>query len=361
MSPTGSRSTVSHRTGVSRCPRLGFSKVDLLAVIAMLGLILLLALPSLNLLRINSRRTTCLNNLRVTALAVISYQSDTVEGYLPAMAQVPAEFVGTPNECDVTVPSWSWQVYILPYMEADDVFELLQPHSNTAAEMVDQAVGSDGESLLKVLQQPLFACPGDQGPLLNETRWLGPDQAQPADDAGGLKVARGNYVGVNTVGAATSFVNVDPLKYPNIPTPNAGVFEAINQPVNWSAITDGRSNTFMIGERSWKYKAGGQVYESAAANQLVNRNTIVPGVGNVPCGYFGVGNSDTCASSNFGKGINFPHADPLQSRCTYSSLHPGGANFAYCDGSTQFVTETIDPITMMNLTEKSDVDAPVAK
>lgn len=352
-------SAVSQRRGVSRCPRLGFSKVDLLAVIVMLGLIVLLALPSLNLLRVNSRRTTCLNNLRVTALAVMSYQTESAAAHLPAMAQAPPSFVGTPNECDVTVPSWSWQVFILPYMEAGEVFELLEPNTHTAAAIVDQAVGSGGESLLKVLQQPLFACPGDQGSLLNEARWLGPDNAQSAADSHVLKVARGNYVGVNTVGAATSFVNLDPLKYPNIPTPNAGVFEAINQPVKWSAITDGRSNTFMIGERAWKYKAGGQIYESAAANQLMNRNTRVPGIGNVPCGYFGLGNSDTCASSNFGKGINFPHSDPLQSKCTYSSLHPGGANFAYCDGSTQFVTETIDPMTMMELTTKSDAKISV--
>jgi prepilin-type processing-associated H-X9-DG protein len=43
---------------------------------------------------------------------------------------------------------------------------------------------------------------------------------------------------------------------------------------------------------------------------------------------------------------------------TYSSLHAGGANFAYCDGSTQFVSETIDPVTMMELTTKSEVELP---
>ena len=320
-------------------------------MLAMLVLVVLLVLPSLNMMRVKSRRTTCLNNLRVTALGVISYQTDRSDAVLPAMAQAPVQFVGAPNQRDVTVVSWSWQALILPYMGTDEIFERLKPDRQTAADVLEQACQESGQSqgntLRQVLQQPLFVCPSDQGPRLNELRSFSAPKNASDNKIPVLRVARGNYVGVNALGSATHFVNLDPAKYPDIPTPNAGVFEAINKPVFWSAITDGTANTFMLGERAYRYEADGRIYEAAAATQLLNRATGIR---------FGVGSSDTSAASNYGKGINFPHEDPLQARWTYSSLHPGGANFAFCDGRYEFLTETIDPITMMALTDKSDVE-----
>ncbi|MCH2183181.1 MAG: DUF1559 domain-containing protein [Mariniblastus sp.] len=354
------RASVSTQLPGGSVSRSGLTRIDLLAVIICLALVVMISLPKVVQMRGESRRTACLNNLGDAALGTLNYESDssltTNTGEFPALALAPADLIGTPQACDVSVPSWSWQVVILPYMGAEEVYDQLQPVTRTAADFVAQAVTPEGQALQKAVQQPLFVCPEDQGPLLNEARWLGPIDAKSVDAAGVLQVARGNYIGVNALGAATSFVNLDPLKYPGIPTPNAGVFEAINQPVELVAITDGTSNTFMIGERAWNYQADGQVYPSRAATQLLNRSTRLPAGGYAPCGAFGVGNSDTAGASNFGQGINFPHEDPVQSQDTYSSLHAGGANFAYCDGSTRFVTETIDPVTMMELTAKSDVE-----
>lgn len=346
--------------GRTREPRTGFTKVDLLFVIFFIALIGLLVLPGLNFLRVNARKTTCENNLRFTALAVLSFMAE--DDLIPAMATAPREALGNPAECDVTAPSWSWQVFILPYMEASATFELLDPYRQTADELIRRAVVSDNEKIRKAFQKPLFVCPADQGPRFNESRRFGPFVPQKPEIPRPFMVALGNYVGVNTVGKATRFFNADPLIYPEVQTPNAGVFEAINEPVSAEAVRDGFSTTFMIGERAWRYRADDRIYESAAANQFVNRNTwvLIEGeVGKAPCGSFGIGNSDTCASSNFGNGINFPHVDPLQAKCTYSSLHGGGANFALCDGSFRFVKQTMDPITMMEMTGKSDADIPL--
>ena len=345
------------RRRIIKISRTGFTKVDLLFVILFITLMGLLVLPALNFLRVNARKTTCENNLRFTALAVLSFMAE--DELIPAMATAPPEVLGSPDECDVAAPSWSWQVFILPYMEANATFERLDPYRQTAEEMIGKALSSESEKIRKAFQKPLFVCPADQGPRLNELRWFGPYITKTLETQGPFMVGLGNYVGVNTVGKATRFFNADPLVYPEVQTPNAGVFEAINEPVAVEAVRDGFSTTFMLGERAWRYRADDRIYKAAAANQFVNRNTWVhkkEEVVKAPCGSFGVGNSDTCASSNFGSGINFPHVDPLQAQCTYSSLHGGGANFALCDGSFRFVKQTIDPITMMEMTGKADAD-----
>lgn len=348
---------IASRSSGPSVRRSGLTRIDLLAVIVCLSLVVLIALPKLVQMRGDSRRTTCLGNLGDLALSTLNYENDHGLEF-PALARAPGSYIGAPQACDVTVPSWSWQVFLLPYMGYEEVYNQLEPTTRLAAEIAIEAVGEEGQALQTTLQKPLFACPADQGPSLNNARWFGPADAKTVDSPGVLRVARGNYIGVNALGAATSFVNLDPLQYPDIPTPNAGVFEAINQPVEGVAITDGTSNTFLMGERAWNYRAADQVYPSRAGTQLLNRSTRLPNGSLAPCGSMGVGSSDTAGASNFGQGINFPHEDPLQAMETYSSLHAGGANFAYCDGSTQFVSETIDPVTMMELTTKSEVELP---
>ena len=171
-----------------------------------------------------------------------------------------------------------------------------------------------------------------------------------------MQTAKGNYVGINSSNEATCFVNIGPAEAGSLGmrTPNGGVFEEINVRVGMESILDGTSNTVMIGERAWEYNAGGQVYLAYAATQYMNRDTRDYPNGHGLCGDFGLGDSDTCATVANGLGINYPHADPKQAMNTLSSRHPGGANFARCDGSVEFFRQTIDAQTLVHLADKID-------
>ena len=208
-----------------------------------------------------------------------------------------------------------------------------------------------GPQLLTAFHKPLFVCPSDDGPLLNDKRWLGPT-AIVIDSPEVMQVAKGNYVGINRSQGPTGFANLTGVAR------NQGMFEAANTPVELRSCRDGTSNVAMTSERAWSYRSGGTVYESFAANQLMNRSSFDQLKGQfTEFPDLGTGSSDTCASAHDGQMINFPHLNPESARDTLSSNHPGGVNIGFVDGSVHFVADRNDIINMQNLCDKRDGQA----
>ncbi|WP_153555637.1 DUF1559 domain-containing protein [Roseimaritima sediminicola] len=287
-----------------RPTRGGFTLVELLVVIAIIGVLVGLLLPAVQAAREAARRMQCSNNLKQMGLALHNFH-DTFNEF-------PAGY-GFNNDANKGSwrKAWGWGARILPYIEQGNMYDTLGVGSR---EFNDALPGNDSSTWpaleLAAIRTnlPTFRCPSDISPDINTSVDFchsgGPDSTKPATS---------NYIGVY----AYQYSNWNPGGAP--PSTN-GIF----QPQNGSrmaSVTDGLSNTFMVGERGWAHQAGYWV-----------------GVGNV--------NSEASWSSPkvVGRSFMLKLNMPLTSRyySTFSSYHPGGAQFVYGDGSVHFIADTID-------------------
>lgn len=101
--------------------RDGFTLVELLVVIAIIGILVGLLLPAVQAAREAARRMSCQNNLKQMGLALHNYEG--VFGKLP-----PAMFGSPMNGNTLDDDGFGWQVAILPFIEQQNMYDLMQPN-----------------------------------------------------------------------------------------------------------------------------------------------------------------------------------------------------------------------------------------
>ena len=337
----------------SAARRRAFTLVELLVVIAIIGILVALLLPAIQAAREAARRAQCQDHLKQLALACLNYESTNGE--------FPPGFVSQP----LTVEAWAWTTFILPYVEEQGVYDQLSPAetfqqpvdanrktNRNLADLLSLANSTGGLSSpeLAPLQSPLpvFRCASDSTPALIPVSnppdplytYCGEGGDPPqwsrhfngAHAPAGLQPSTSNYVGNKGVvdhvcpgsGAGTPASPwVPDQKYCN----NTGIFFG-NSQIAIKHITDGTSNTFLIGERD--------TY-CLAATWIGVRNPPGPDMwsSNWALGHTRDKPNSACTGN---------HADTDgQNLCTegFSSPHPGGVFFAFCDGSVQFINDDI--------------------
>lgn len=279
-----------------RKPRSAFTLVEMLVVIAIIGVLIALLLPAVQAAREAARRTQCRNRMKQIGLAMHSYHD--------AHLVFPPGYISVaPNEED-----WGWAVFLLPYMEREPLYDEMQPNERRLIEMLRDPGTAPLPPPRILVQTPIadFRCPSDR------TEELLPATMRRFDGIGAgpdFEPATSNYVGVCGL-----WDRADGQK-------NNGVLYG-NSKVSIRDIADGTSRTLAVGERHRR---------CGAATWCGPRDP------------FGI--SDLGAYFVQGRvSMKLNHPDDIGAdtcREGFSSQHAGGGNFLFCDGSVHFIADNI--------------------
>ena len=305
----------------------GFTLIELLVVIAIIAILIALLLPAVQQAREAARRTQCKNNMKQLGLAMHNYH-DVFNTFPPGWVSVNV----TTTAGEPTI--WSWGAFILPYLEQAPLYSALQPGTWRIDQHLSGASGNVAAAQGLRTPLPAFRCPSDTAPALNDWGLA----AYGGDDSYNRNLSDGT----NRVPGATSnyVINAD-TGDSNTPSmvaafaiygPPLGIaFQ--NSRIGIRDITDGTSNTLLIGERAWKIKnitiGAGNALGFAPASSIapyLNQQCRAC-LATIALPYWGLNQTV----------VNAAH----QSR-GYSSNHVGGVQFLLCDGSVRFISENID-------------------
>ncbi|MDZ4686123.1 MAG: DUF1559 domain-containing protein [Planctomycetaceae bacterium] len=313
--------------------RRGFTLIELLVVIAIIAILIALLLPAVQQAREAARRTQCRNNLKQLGLALHNYH-DTMNRFPPGYVM---QFTATADS-DLN-GNWSWATYLLPYIDQAPLYNKLNPGNQTMAVCVADIAGGCRAGL----QTPLaaFRCPSDTGPQLNDGPQP-PDLPAPSTNGyriNGVATSTSNYMGSN---ASRSLRNLaGPLTaMGGVQFANGAFWQNSNCAIR--DVTDGMSNTILIGERAYNFKGvkiyAGTIFGIRGASQAVgdnNRGMMMTHA----CGLSLMNSTSSPVAGDF--------------RRNYSSQHVGGAHFLLGDGAVRFISENIDNNIGTNQTDST--------
>jgi prepilin-type processing-associated H-X9-DG protein len=289
--------------------RRGLTVIEVLVVIGLIGLLLGLLLPAVQAVRGTADRAACQNNLKQIGLALHGFEN--LHGRLPPASAGDGRIL-TSHSPDVLL---SWMAHILLQIEQKSLWD-----ASVQACQIESRVYWNPPHVGFATPIKLYVCPADG-------RLVGPAQAPS-----GRTAAFTSYIGVGgsvigpavIVGNGGATIRAAP-----------GVLGA-RPGVELAQIRDGLSQTLMVAERPppATYQAG--FWYSSFTSESSGGPDAVMRYGQPLRG------NDNCTSwgYHFGPG----RVDNPCDRGHFWSLHPGGANFLFADGSVRFLTYSADSI-----------------
>ncbi len=301
--------------------RQGFTLIELLVVIAIIAILIGLLLPAIQKVREAAAMTQCKNNLRQLAVGCLNYHD--------ALDHFPPNYL---DAYGVNGQSWSWIAMVLPYIEQTQLYQQAGLDSQGANGMPTNPLSVAGGAVIST-PITMLRCPSD--PQLGKTIWT--DRA----DVSPTPVAITNYKGVAGANWEWGIGLWNPGSDPASNNTNQGGLDngngifwrdsgnggwniggegtPIATYVTINMITDGTSNTFMIGE----------------SLPLLSDWTGCWAYSNNACG--------TCAiypnaPQTSGQAIG---AGDWPDNYSFHSSHPNGLQFAMADGSVHFISNSI--------------------
>jgi prepilin-type N-terminal cleavage/methylation domain-containing protein/prepilin-type processing-associated H-X9-DG protein len=291
----------------------GFTLIELLVVIAIISVLIALLLPAVQAAREAARRTQCVNNLKQMALALHSYH-DQLGCFPPTTLRHKVD-----PFCDGCQYGalYSFRTLILPQLEQKAAYDAINFTYQYSPYGIGDIQGIPVNTTVAGAVIDVYVCPTEG------VKYWGSDTYVPyGAGRSRILIPRANYM-------ANAGVTISGCPGCRCGVPNAieGAMYEYGA-VKMNEIRDGLSNTLLLGE-----VAQGTGDWFAATSEEVQR---VPSAGinrpwpNPP---------GSCYLDP--KDYNAPAAGP-QPFIAFGSYHPGGANFAFCDGSVKFLKNTTD-------------------
>jgi prepilin-type N-terminal cleavage/methylation domain-containing protein len=294
----------------------GFTLVEILVVVAILGVLVALLLPAIQKARESARKSQCANHLKQIGLGM--------QAYLLDYRAFPPGYISTvlPDHDDGG-PGWGWAALIMSYIEQAALRDKIDP---------TVSLRNDAAALVRLTSLPLFVCPSDDTfepiidiPSKSSTRII-------------CQMAAANYVASAGTVRPTCKLCRDHFD---------GVFGR-NRAIQPKELQDGLSKTLAVGERA--------TYWSRPTIWGVIPNSKI--LDNQQPGKYAAGPAYVLGTT-FHEGFNIEtsidpdhHATDDTYAESFGSQHPGGAFFMFCDAGVRFVWDDADPAIMNALSTR---------
>ncbi len=307
--------------------KIGFTIIELLVSVAIIGVLIAVLLPAMQLARESARRGTCASNLKQIGLALHMYH-DSHRVFPPGGITIGLEVNRPPHFTN-------WAISILPYLEQADIYNKYQhdqpnehPNNRTVRETIVKA----------------YLCPTDIAPdTLVIPAW------GVAHDEGAY-YARGSYRCVS--GRSNGHPNwwdCQQVEWPDGRNPLSTDWRGPLHHVGTgglgcesiSTIVDGASNTLFVGERhvTEEYLERGTLWASTAV--YYNMGTLVP--------------ENRTMLANYGRCLAVDSKRENECKRGWGSFHTAGAmNFLFCDGSVRGISRNADMELLCQMAAISD-------
>jgi len=327
----------------------GFTLVELLVVITIIGILISLLLPAVQAAREAARRLQCSNNLKQIALALHNFESQEKTFPPGTIAKLRFSY-GYPTFNGVETGGYEWPYFLhflLPYMEQKAYYDLVggpkfdfqNPWSDPTA----------WPAAARNVTFSTFLCPSDS---------LGDSIALDFGGSNSFTMPKSNYLGIFS--GACDGDNYPGGTFANVATPLRAAFRPY-QGTSISDIKDGTSNTIAVAE----YLKGmdssderGNIHTNRAGCQFL---------------YVTLGPNSTAPDNLLSWHSGFCPTDGSRNQpeenlpCTpggndenYAgsrSRHAGIVNVAFCDGSVHTIQDGINLATWQNLGHIADGNA----
>jgi prepilin-type N-terminal cleavage/methylation domain-containing protein len=293
--------------------RRAFTLIELLVVIAIIAILIALLVPAVQKVRGAAARTQCMNNLKQIGLAIHNYYN--------SHKFIPAAYTSPPKSFDPSYyqydAGWGWSAAILPFIDQEPMYITLNVEFGT--------LGSSGHGTYGTLASPnqwtqtrlgVFRCPADYGPDLDDQRSF---------------FALSNYratCGPNANGNDAFYPEYD-----------WGGCMMQDSKITFPQVTDGTSNTLIIGECMYDY----------------NSKT---GNGRIAAIWAGMRGTDSAVHiSDVMWWLDTSTAEINGSAPqAFSSEHGGGAFCLFCDGTVHFLRQGADVNNIIYMAGRADGD-----
>jgi prepilin-type N-terminal cleavage/methylation domain-containing protein len=319
----------------------GFTLIELMVVIGVISLLASLLLPAIQQSREAAQRLNCRNKLYQIGLAMQNYHS-AHNVFPPGGVHITTARPGTiPTGNELTDGRAPWTVLILPYLDETSRYNSFDLQSTFAVRRDKTSMTPEPNLTQQFLPLTKYQCPSD------------------VSSANGLC---SNYAACQGGGTASDAAEQSALIYGQQPRLffDNGIFFC-NSSIGMKDVTDGSSNTVMIGET--KYIGTEESFApqnawwpwSAAIRSDDNHQHV---------SLFNI--SATCDPINFPQNGEYTEEDIRQHRGVFEgahhggqqrvfgSWHKGGAHFGLADGSVHFLSENMDLNVYRALGQRAD-------